>query len=75
MPKLPVLSGSDVLKILRKMGFEKGRQKGSHVIMKKVLEDKTIGCVVPMHKEVARGTLHNILRQAQIEAEEFLENV
>ncbi|KAM3094034.1 type II toxin-antitoxin system HicA family toxin [Phormidesmis sp. 146-35] len=66
------------------MGFEQVRQKGSHVILKKQVtlgegeEQETIevGCVVPLHqKEVAVGTLSNILRQADVSIEEFIQHL
>ncbi len=59
MGKLPVLSGKELLKILKKLGFEEVRQKGSHMSLKKS-EHKT---VVPLHRELAKGTLLAILRQ------------
>jgi predicted RNA binding protein YcfA (HicA-like mRNA interferase family) len=36
MPKLPRLSGAEIVKILQKMGFSQARQRGSHVVMKKI---------------------------------------
>ena len=71
MTKLKRVSGEKVVKTLRKMGFTVARQRGSHVVLKKVGVDVTVGCVVPMHKEVAIGTLFNILKQAQITVEDF----
>ena len=71
MPKLPRLSGTEIVKILRKMGFEQARQRGSHVVMKKTTPTGAVGCVVPLHPEVATGTLHSILRQAHLTPEEF----
>jgi predicted RNA binding protein YcfA (HicA-like mRNA interferase family) len=73
MPKLPRLSGKELVKILEGLGFVCVRQKGSHLILKKVMPDQEIGCVVPMHKELATGTLRGILRQAKVEPEDFLE--
>ncbi|QQR54799.1 type II toxin-antitoxin system HicA family toxin [Candidatus Peregrinibacteria bacterium] len=72
MPKLPRLSGKEVIKILGRLGFVYVRQKGSHVVLKKVEGKQEFGCVVPMHKELATGTLHGILRQAKVSVEEFL---
>ena len=72
MPKLPVLSGREIIKILLKLGFAEVRQKGSHVILKKQLPSGEIGCVVPLHKEVALGTLKGILKQANLTVEGFL---
>jgi predicted RNA binding protein YcfA (HicA-like mRNA interferase family) len=59
MPKLPVLSGKELIKALEKDGFHRVRQKGSHVSLQKG-EYKT---VVPLHDELAKGTLLGILKQ------------
>lgn len=71
MPKLPRLSGAEIVAILQKMGFYQARQRGSHVVMKKNTPDGAFGCVVPLHREVATGTLHSILKQAHLTPEEF----
>jgi predicted RNA binding protein YcfA (HicA-like mRNA interferase family) len=68
MPRLPVLSGSDVIKALERLGFEQVRQRGSHVVLRR----GGTGAVVPLHKEVKAGTLAGIIRQAQVSADEFL---
>ncbi len=75
MPKLPRLSGKEVINILERFGFKQLRQKGSHVILKKQTPDGEVGCVVPLHRELAIGTLHGILKQAKITPEEFIENM
>lgn len=67
MPKLPRISGAEAVKALQKLGFEKARQSGSHVVMKRGVK----GCVVPMHAELKVGTLAGLLRQAEVTAEEF----
>ncbi len=72
MHKLPLLSGRQIIKALGKLGFSEIRQRGSHVILKKKTNEKEIGCVVPMHKEVALGTLKGILKQAHISDEDFI---
>ena len=70
--KLPRdLSGAEVVKSLQRLGFTIARQKGSHVQM--VKENKRI--TVPMHRFVTVGTLQNILRQAGVSLEEFLESL
>lgn len=58
-PKLPVLSGRELIAILRAAGFEVIRQKGSHVSLSK----GPWQTVVPLHDELARGTLLGILAQ------------
>lgn len=68
MPKLPHLSGLEIQRALERLGFQKVRQSGSHVVMKR----DTRGCVVPMHGEVKIGTLAGLLRQAEVAPEDFL---
>lgn len=72
MPKLPVLSGREVIKALKKIGFEQKRQKGSHIIVVKEASDGKKALVVPDHKEIDKGTLIEIIRQAGLKREEFL---
>ena len=72
MPKFPVLSGKELIKILFSFGFVEVRQRGSHVVLKKKTIGGEIGTVVPLHKELAEGTLRGILKQAKIDTEEFL---
>ena len=67
MPKLPHVSGAEIQRALERLGFQKVRQSGSHVVLKR--ESK--GCVVPMHGEVKIGTLAGLLRQAEVSAEQF----
>jgi predicted RNA binding protein YcfA (HicA-like mRNA interferase family) len=69
MPKLPHVSGAEIQRALERLGFQKVRQSGSHVIMKR--ESK--GCVIPMHSEVKVGTLAGLLRQAEVAPEEFIQ--
>ncbi|MEB2334308.1 MAG: type II toxin-antitoxin system HicA family toxin [Anaerolineaceae bacterium] len=75
MPNLPHLSGREIIRALERLGFVQARQRGSHVVMKKSTNEGSVGCVVPMHNEVAIGTLHSILKQARVSAEEFLKAV
>ena len=72
MPKLYRVSGQETVRALEKLGFVQLRQRGSHVILKRITTQGDIGCVVPFHKELAIGTLRGILRQAKISVEEFL---
>jgi predicted RNA binding protein YcfA (HicA-like mRNA interferase family) len=60
------------LHVLERLGFVRVRQRGSHVIMKKQTADGKIGCVVPLHRELAIGTLRGILRQASVTPDEFM---
>lgn len=71
--KYPVLPPSKVIKILQKFGFEKISQKGSHAKYKNYSTGRVY--IIPMHNEVAKGTLKSILEQADIELDLFLENL
>jgi predicted RNA binding protein YcfA (HicA-like mRNA interferase family) len=75
MGKLKRLSGEEILKTLKRLEFEPVRQRGSHAVLKKITIDGAVGCVVPMHREVATGTLHSILKQAHLTPEEFEEHL
>ncbi|MEA1946710.1 MAG: type II toxin-antitoxin system HicA family toxin [Thermodesulfobacteriota bacterium] len=64
MPKLRVLSGIEVCRILVQHGFFEVRQRGSHIVMQKKTGDSTITIPVPKHKEIRAGTLLSIIRQS-----------
>jgi predicted RNA binding protein YcfA (HicA-like mRNA interferase family) len=67
---------SKTLAVLQRFGFVVTRQRGSHVILKnRISKEEEIGCVVPLDRELAIGTLRSILRQARITPEEFIENI
>jgi len=69
--KLKILSGQEICEILTKHGFEKIRQRGSHIVMQKKIESTTITVPVPDHKEIKIGTLKSIIRQSKISPSEF----
>ena len=71
MPKLPRISGAECIRVLKRMGFEQRRQRGSHVTMRR----QENGCVVPLHRELKTGTLAGLLRQANVEPEEFISHL
>jgi predicted RNA binding protein YcfA (HicA-like mRNA interferase family) len=67
--KLPRdLSGADVVKALKRCGFELKRQRGSHSILRK--ESRTV--VVPQHRPIKPGTLKGVIEQAGLTLDEFL---
>jgi predicted RNA binding protein YcfA (HicA-like mRNA interferase family) len=72
MPKLRILSASQVCSILKKHGFVKARQSGSHIIMRRELADRSITVPVPNHPEIARGTLKSIIQQSELPKIEFM---
>jgi len=69
---LPVISGSDAIRVLTRAGFSFVRQKGSHVRMKKQQPDTTLNVTIPLHDELDRTTLRSIIRAAELTEEEFL---
>ena len=71
MPKLPVVSGQDVVRALTKAGFEVHHQKGSHIILKQTVAPFA-RLSVPNHKEIKRGLLMSILRDAGMTREQFV---
>lgn len=72
MPKLPVLSGRVVCRILEAYGFAEVRQKGSHVVMQKRLGESTVTVPVPDHRELKPGTLRAIIRQSGLTVQDFI---
>lgn len=70
MNKLPRVSGRECVKALGKAGFYFKRQEGSHVILRR--DDPFAQVVVPDHKELDRGTLRAIIRQAGHSVDEFI---
>jgi len=69
MSGLPVVSGLELIKFLKRKGFIPTRQKGSHVVLKSPCGSRV---TVPLHDELDRGTLLAILKEADISREEFL---
>jgi predicted RNA binding protein YcfA (HicA-like mRNA interferase family) len=67
--RLSRLSGRDCVKALAKIGFYQKRQQGSHIILRR--DNPFAQLVVPDHKELDRGTLRAILRQADLSVDEF----
>ena len=71
MSKLPVASGSRVVKAFAKIGYEKDRQKGSHIILRHQNPPHR-RLTVPDHKEVSKGTLRSLIREAGLTMDQFI---
>ena len=71
MHKLPILSGKDVVKALSKIGYKIDHQTGSHIILRHEKPPHR-RITVPNHKEISKGTLRAIIRQAGLTIEEFI---
>jgi predicted RNA binding protein YcfA (HicA-like mRNA interferase family) len=70
LTKLPVVSGRDAAKALRKLGYEVDHQTGSHIIMRQSSPPHR-RLSIPDHKELAKGTLRALVRQAGTMPDEF----
>ena len=71
MSKLPLLSGREICKILKKIGYLVDHQTGSHIILRHV-DPPHRRLTVPDHKEIAKGTMRSIIRQAGLTVNEFI---
>jgi predicted RNA binding protein YcfA (HicA-like mRNA interferase family) len=69
MTKLPSISGHDLAKALGRAGFYVKRQHGSHIILRR--DNPFAQKIVPDHRELDRGTLRSILRDANLSAEDL----
>ena len=69
MTRLPIVSGKDVIKVLLKSGYYIRRQKGSHV---RLYHDAKPPITVPLYKDLKKGTLRSIIRDAELDVEEFI---
>jgi len=70
MSKLPTISGRECIKALGRAGFYFKRQEGSHMILRR--DNPFAQVVVPDHKDLDRGTLRAIIRQAGLSVDEFV---
>lgn len=70
--RLPIVSGRDAIKALSRAGFSVTRQKGSHVRLERTLGGKTIKLTVPLHETLKRGTLREIITDAEMSVGEFV---
>ena len=70
MSVLPRISGREAVSAFRQLGYEIDRQKGSHIILRH-RDAPFRRLTVPDHREVAKGTLRALIREAGITVEEF----
>lgn len=70
MPKLPIISGIQLVKLLIKLGYALDHQTGSHMILRQ-LQEPYRRLTIPRHDEISKGTLRAIIRQAGLTREEF----
>ena len=70
-PKLPRVDCLQLIRALKRAGFEEQRQRGSHLHLRREADGRRV--TVPVHKgrTVPTGTLRAILRDADISVDEF----
>ena len=68
MSRLPVCSGADAVKAFRQLGYEVDHQTGSHIILRHSSQRRL---TVPNHRELAKGTLRALIREAGLTKEQF----
>jgi predicted RNA binding protein YcfA (HicA-like mRNA interferase family) len=74
-PKLPQVSGDELLRALKRLGFVEQRQRGSHVHLKRATDNRRL--TVPVHKgrTIPPGTLRSILRDGELSVEDLTKNL
>ncbi|QUV80445.1 type II toxin-antitoxin system HicA family toxin [Chloracidobacterium thermophilum] len=70
MSDLPKISGRELVKALKKIGYEQDRQRGSHIILRQI-DPPHRRVTVPDHKEIAKGTLRTIIREIGLTIDEL----
>jgi predicted RNA binding protein YcfA (HicA-like mRNA interferase family) len=68
MSRLPVCSGQQAVRALQKVGYAVDHQTGSHIILR---HPQMRRLTVPNHRELAKGTLRALIREAGLTKEEF----
>lgn len=70
MSRLPVCSGAEAVNAFRSLGYEVDHQTGSHIILRHPTGRRL---TVPNHREIARGTLRALIREAGLTKDQFAE--
>lgn len=73
MPKLPIISGDKAVKCFKRLGYGVSRQKGSHLRMHHKFDKKKKPLTIPRHKELGRGLLRKLTRDAEISIEQLID--
>ncbi len=70
MPRLPILSGREMVRILSTIGYKEVRRQSSHI---RLSHSSKKSITIPDYKDIGRGLLRKILRDAEITPQEFEE--
>ncbi len=66
MPKLPQVSGAQLVRLLQSLGYEMVRQRGSNIRLKKTTALGEHAITVPAHKVIAKGTLSDVIGRVSL---------
>ena len=67
MPKLPQISGQELGRIVFRLGFVLKSRKGSHMKFVRILGERKEIIIIPNHKVIRKGTLHDIIKQLNLD--------
>ena len=70
MAVLPVVSGEEAIRAFERAGWQRARQKGSHVSLVKPGVNANLS--VPLHRELDRGTLRKLIKLAGLTVDQFI---
>ena len=71
MSKLPILKAENLVKALKKEGFESVRQRGSHLQLKHP-DGRVVTIPIHQGQDIGRGLLRKILRDADLNVDELI---
>jgi predicted RNA binding protein YcfA (HicA-like mRNA interferase family) len=69
--ELPVISGREAVRAFAKVGYATDRQRGSHIVLRQA-EAPHRRLTIPDHRELKKGTLRALVRQAGLSVDEFV---
>ena len=72
-PKLPVVSGRQVIRVLERLGYQIVRQRGSHIRLRDESDPEHLPVTVPDHRSLKPGLLRQVLRDANLTVDEFVD--
>ena len=75
MKRLGIYTGEQVVKAFIRAGWKITRQRGSHVILEKEGYEATLSVPVHKGKNVKRGTLRDLIKDANMTIDEFVEYI
>jgi len=71
LSRLPVVSGKDLVRVFEQVGYAVSHQTGSHIILRHTNPPHR-HLSIPNHREVAKGTLRGLIRDAGLTVDEFV---